>query len=298
MADHKFFVFLTDFPPDRTAFPPEWALTVPSPPEPATLGPFTPVAGSSAIYTFLHKPETGAISARIYTLCSHLLIAEPIPHPDDLEGFDTVAMLANSGQEVWGCCEWTAHPHVPGAVLGTFTNMVGFGFHHQDPQQNPEFDIFGLPNPPHTESLLRPTPNYASLAAFAPLANVQTPRNYPWTRSTTESSSGAVSYMFYDRMDDENAPLTRPFAGMHVIFRKEQPAVHERATPIIITEVTEEGIEVERKFRGWIGRAEVDVLFDRVETNGFAGTIIEAHPGVLPNGRPCVSGLVTFRTMR
>ncbi|RPA83412.1 hypothetical protein BJ508DRAFT_324449 [Ascobolus immersus RN42] len=286
-------VFLADFstvPSDTLRFPEEWSLSIPSPLEPASLGPFTPVDGSSAIYALFRGPGP---DLTLRTLCAHLPISEPIPNPDDPDGVETLVLVAahiDSGGIVWGRCDWSADPDVPGAVVGNFTYMLGFG---SRPEDHAIVDIlFGLQSPPETVSLLRPTLDYASLD----IDHAQSPRRYPRTRATATSDSGAVTYMFYDRMNDESAPLVRPYAGMHVVFRDEA-SVDERATPIMITEVMQPGDDFDRKFRGWINGGEIDVFLGRVR-DGFAGTIIEAHPGVLPSGTPCVSGLVSFRKLK
>lgn len=206
---------------------------------------------------------------------------------------------------------------MPGAVLGTFSKLIGFRRRNTVPGSDDIIAVLfeGLPFAPDTEALLRPAPDYASLTSFLiptsqneagidapnlPSIPLQGPRHYPWTRATSASLSGVVTYLFYDRNSDENAPpIAPPYAGMHVMFRKENNPV-ECSTAIQITEVGNQviGLSDLRKFKGWIGRAETSVLLSRVEEDGFIGTILEAHPGTLPNGKPCISGLVTFRINR
>lgn len=287
-------VYLKDFPtsfPEASGVPAEWVLTIPSPPNPDRLGPFRPVAGSSAIYTFVSKNDTNSTEPLVYTLCRHLPISKPTAHPSDPNGdfLWVQSGVARSGRESWGVCEWKAHPNVPGAVLGTFTRIVGFGSREGEPEDG----LFaGFPPPPITETLLRPAPNYAATPT-----TITGPRHYPWTRATATSTSGVVSFLFYDRNNDQNAPLTPPHAGMQVIYRLEKQSF-ERSTSLMITEMIDSRIDVATKFRGWINGAETDVLLSRVETNYFWGTVLEAHPGFLPNGRQCFSGLVTFVTIR
>lgn len=100
-------VFLKDFPSHPTSeFPQDWELTIPSPPTPNRLGPFRPVAGSSAIYSLFRRDDGDPDSThtKVFTLCCHIPISKPIAHPSDPEGeiLDVVAMIADTGREVWG----------------------------------------------------------------------------------------------------------------------------------------------------------------------------------------------------
>ncbi|RPA70930.1 hypothetical protein BJ508DRAFT_336600 [Ascobolus immersus RN42] len=321
-------VFIADFPYDfagdrRNQVPTNWALSVPTPSNPVSLGPFRPVPGSTAIYTFFRKSDTDF--AQLYTLCSHLPVSVPTPHGPPHGGvlgelaFHTAAMVANTGRQVWGVCEWENHPDVPGAIRGTFSRMITFGLEEDHADQILQIPLnLRLPIPPKTENLLRRAPDYSAIASELippslvvttgndvsvsamgnsnieppPLPFIQSFRHYPRSRATPASSSGVVTYIFYDWTNDD-VPLPPPYAGLHVTFRTDFQAPIEHATPVILTAIMGSEVAERRKFRGWVSRDDFNILLDRLES-GFVGTILEAHPGVLPNGSPCVSGLVTF----
>ncbi|RPA71289.1 hypothetical protein BJ508DRAFT_315758 [Ascobolus immersus RN42] len=304
MASDEAVVFLDGLPTHFTRLPLDWKVVVDTPIDPISLGPFNPVAGSSGIYVIkTNSVDSRAPTApRLCTLCVHLPIAtlrrhifsDPMGHV-----YRMISMLADSGRDVWCYCVWEAYPSRPGALQGILTKFIAFGR-----QPNGESGFFlgvllsSISNP-KTASLLYPASNYTQLLSQA----------------TPKSDTGIVKFFFYDFTSKRT--LKPPVAGAQMLFW-EYPLPLPRATPIILLEAQhehrpkptlEEEADKTEYFRGWVDLSAVDVLSGRVGKPGRRpggrpfrrpdrccfGTVVEAHPGVLPDGRQCISGLVTFK---
>ncbi|RPA72491.1 hypothetical protein BJ508DRAFT_314680 [Ascobolus immersus RN42] len=287
-----------------------------------SLGPFTPVVGSSSIYTLVRK--RGTPSAQVYTLCSHLPLGTPVAHTSTDPHhaiLNNMLLLANTGRQVWGICQWGHSPDIPGHIVGVFSDMIAFGCRRVLTGRGRGHVILDVDyTGPDTSTLLRPVPDYLTLqdnfvplsallnghdsasllADLEPHATVPSNlgfRHYPWTNGRSTSPYGVLTYIFYDWLDGQprNPPSdSAPYAGMNVVFRPDvsgNQIIEERATPVELIEIGATAENVRQKFRGWVTMAEVSVILDRLP-QGVIGTILEAHPGVLPDGKACTLSVV------